>query len=143
LPGWASSPSGRLVTQFRTFGYRQSRYLGREILTPLMHGDPRPLLKYVAVATALGVPVDTAYDVASGRGVKDNPKDIALGGLARAGGLGLAGDVYRGAKNIGTLPALQNTFAPYAKKAAAPEYVLPGRPSGRDSGRSSGRSSGR
>lgn len=105
LPGWASSPVGRVVSQFRTFGYQQSRYLGREILTPLVRDrNPIPLLTYLAVGTALGVPVDTAYDVASGRGVKDNPADIALGGLARAGGLGLAGDVYRGARNIGTLP---------------------------------------
>ena len=104
LPGWASTPAGRIASQFRTFGYRQSRYIGRELLTPLMHGDPRPLLKYLAVATAVGVPVDAARDVLAGRDLKSDPVDIAVGGLARAGGFGLAGDVYRGTRTLATMP---------------------------------------
>lgn len=61
LPGWASGPVGKLIAQFRSFGYKQTQFLAREVIGEAMHGNIGPLIRF----TAVGVP--TGFLVEEGR----------------------------------------------------------------------------
>lgn len=52
LPGWASSPAGKVVAQFQTFSYKQADFVANEILKPLAKGNAAPLARLIAVLPA-------------------------------------------------------------------------------------------
>lgn len=54
LPGWVDSPMGKLVAQFRTFGYKQSGFMYNQVLREAMKGNLLPLTRFVALAVPLG-----------------------------------------------------------------------------------------
>lgn len=52
LPGWASSPMGKMVAQFRTFSYKQTDFVANEILKPMADGNFAPFMRLLAVLPA-------------------------------------------------------------------------------------------
>lgn len=52
LPGWSTSPVGKLVSQFQTFSYKQSDFVWNEIIKPLQQGNAMPLARLMAVLPA-------------------------------------------------------------------------------------------
>lgn len=52
LPGWATSPTGKLVSQFQTFSYKQSGFVWNQIIKPLNQGNVLPLVRLLAVLPA-------------------------------------------------------------------------------------------
>lgn len=54
LPGWVDSPIGKLVAQFRTFGYKQSDFIYNHVLKEFIKGNPLPLARFVALGVPLG-----------------------------------------------------------------------------------------
>jgi hypothetical protein len=101
LPYWASSPPGRLVAQFRTFSMGQQRFLWNELIRPALE-DKRagPIARFLLFGAPVGMALNTAYDVASGRGVDTDPLSAIPQGIGRVGGFGLMSDVLRGGRNI-------------------------------------------
>lgn len=53
LPRWSSGPVGKLVAQFRSFGYKQTQFLAREVIGEALHGNIGPIIRF----TVAGVPV--------------------------------------------------------------------------------------
>ena len=96
LPGWASSPGGKILAQFRTFSYNQSAFMAREIIQPAIHGDIQPLVRFLAIGIPVGVGVQTTKNVIRNRKDEENPIKRIYQGFNQVGGSGLVGDVFNG-----------------------------------------------
>lgn len=111
LPGWASSPWGKVFTQFRTFSYNQSAFLAREIIRPaLEERNVAPLVRFLVAGALAGAAIRETKDRASGRDPEDDWTKRVLRYYSQVGGLGLAGDVVSGLEpqNSGYLSAAQH-----------------------------------
>lgn len=96
LPGWASSPWGKVVAQFRQFSYNQSAFMGREVLGPALKGNVAPLIRFLAIGIPLGMGIQTTKNIIRNRKDEQNPVKRVQQGFSQVGGLGLAGDVVTG-----------------------------------------------
>jgi hypothetical protein len=101
LPGWADSPGGKLVAQFRTFSYKQGSFVSNEILKPAAHGDLMPLGRFLA-ALPLGYALYETKRVISGRPEEENKSKVALQTAQNIGGFGLAFDLYQSLNPLGS-----------------------------------------
>lgn len=54
LPGWVDSPMGKLIAQFRTFGYKQTGFIWNEVLRQATRGNFLPLTRFIVIGTPLG-----------------------------------------------------------------------------------------
>jgi hypothetical protein len=96
LPGWASSPFGRVVAQFRSFSYNQSAFLGREIIKPALEGDVAPLARFLVAGGLAGMSLKEVRNAITGRESEQDPTKRVIGYYQQVGGLGLASDVVTG-----------------------------------------------
>lgn len=95
LPGWTSSPGGRLVSQFRTFSYNQGKFFSNEILKPMKKGNYVPFARLLA-ALPLGYGLyETKRQIAGRPEEKSEPRK-AVEAFSNVGGAGLALDIFRG-----------------------------------------------
>jgi len=106
LPGWADSPGGKLVSQFRTFSYAQSKFVSNEILKPAFkNGDFKPLARFMA-ALPVGYALYETRRAIDGRPGEDNGAAIntkeALAAASKIGGFGLIFDMYQGLNPVGS-----------------------------------------
>src|SRR5882672_10396507 len=96
LPGWATSPWGKVLAQFRTFAYNQSAFLGRELLKPAIAGNVAPLARFIAIGIPVGIGIQTLKNVIRNRNDEENPVKRVSQGFQQVGGYGLAGDIATG-----------------------------------------------
>jgi hypothetical protein len=101
LPGWADSPGGKLVAQFRTFSYNQGKFFSNEILKPLAKGNVMPLGRMLA-ALPLGYALYETRRRIDGRPEEENKNKVALSSFQKIGGAGLALDIYQGLNPLGS-----------------------------------------
>lgn len=95
LPGWASSPGGKLVAQFRTFSYNQSKFFSNEVLKPAARGNLLPLGRLLA-ALPTGYALYEVKRNIAGRPEESNQGRKGLEAFSNVGGAGLALDIFRG-----------------------------------------------
>lgn len=103
-PLWASSPLGRLIMMFRTFAYKQTRFLGQRAYQDWKAGNPRTLIGLAAGAGLLGPAIATLKSLPQGRSGEElkeqgeffsgqqPPTELsrkAIENLATVGGFGL------------------------------------------------------
>lgn len=100
LPGWADSPAGKTVAQFRTFSYKQTGFVYNQLVKEAMRGNVLPLARFVAVGVPVGLAAGGARNVAGGKpfygdtkGQSDLKKFLGatFTGSSNVGGTGLAG----------------------------------------------------
>lgn len=96
LPGWANSPWGKTVAQFRTFSYNQTAFLGREILQPAQKGNFAPLARFLAVGLPVGAALTETTNVLRNRKSEENPAKRVMQYAQKVGGAGLASDLITG-----------------------------------------------
>lgn len=90
LPRSATTPSGRVVTQFKTFPYKQGGFMWNEIVKEAGRGNVAPLLRFLSLGTAAGYGAGKLVDT-----VRRNPKDSPartnniLDALGNVGAFGL------------------------------------------------------
>lgn len=94
LPGWADSPGGKVVAQFRTFSYAQGKFFAREVLKPLARKDARPLARLI-VALPIGYGVSSLRGGLTNRAPEDNAGRRVVDAWTTIGGPGLAGDAIK------------------------------------------------
>jgi len=99
LPGWADSPGGKLVSQFRTFSYAQGKFVSNEILKPAAKGNILPLGRLLA-SLPLGYALYEARRAIDGRPEETDKTKVALQSWSKVGGGGLAFDIYQGLNPI-------------------------------------------
>lgn len=92
LPMWTSSPSGKLVSQFRTFSYKQTGFVTNEILKPLAKGNVKPLARLLA-ALPVGYGTYSLKNKLSNRQNEQNPTRRTLAIWQAVGGGGLPVDI--------------------------------------------------
>lgn len=94
LPGWVSSPAGKLVAQFRTFSYNQSKFFSNEILKPAAKGNLLPLTRLLA-ALPVGYAIYETKRVINNREETDGTGRKVLESFGSVGGAGLALDIFK------------------------------------------------
>jgi hypothetical protein len=95
LPGWADSPGGKLVSQFRTFSYSQGKFFSNEILKPAAKGNLLPLGRLLA-ALPVGYAMYDLKQHIAGRPLDPSKKRQGIEAFGNVGGAGLAVDIFRG-----------------------------------------------
>ncbi len=95
LPGWADSPGGKLVSQFRTFSYKQGGFISNEVLKPMRKGNFMPLGRLLA-ALPVGYALYETKRTINGRPEETSPTKRGLATFQNIGGAGLAFDIYQG-----------------------------------------------
>lgn len=95
LPGWASSPGGKLVAQFRTFSYNQGKFFSNEILKPMRKGNYVPLARLLA-AMPVGYAIYETRRNINNRPEDENQARVATEVFSSTGGAGLVTDIFRG-----------------------------------------------
>lgn len=95
LPGWADSPGGKLVAQFRTFSYNQSKFFSNEIIKPAAHGNVMPLGRLLA-ALPVGYATYELKRKLANRVEEPNMFRRGTQAFANVGGAGLTLDIFNG-----------------------------------------------
>lgn len=95
LPGWADSPGGKLVSQFRTFSYKQGGFISNEVLKPAAKGNFMPLGRLLT-ALPVGYGLYEAKRTINGRPEETSPTKRTLATFQNIGGAGLVFDIYQG-----------------------------------------------
>jgi hypothetical protein len=127
LPLLWSSPWGKFATQLKTFAYKQTQFVKREVLNEMGNGNFKPALRLITAAIAAG---EVKQDIKSIIKMKDRDKegfDRILDDAAAFGSLGLVDDLYSG---LGFGKKSIDLFSPIALQApydigAAVLYDLP------------------
>ncbi len=96
LPGWASSPWGKMVMQFKTFAYNQTAFMAREVITPAMQGDITPLARFLLIGMPIGMAVSEARNLARWRPSEEDPTKRMSQYFQAVGGFGIASDIITG-----------------------------------------------
>ena len=94
IPYYWQSPVGKMATQYKTFSYKQARFFGKFIKDEFKKGNPKPLIMFLLVGTAVGEGVADLKAAARGRtriGWNDPVRRI-IDDLMTVGGVGLATD---------------------------------------------------
>jgi len=94
LPGWADSPGGKLVAQFRTFSYMQGKFIYEQVLQPASKGNLAPLGRLMA-ALPVGYALYETKRVIGGRPEEKDKTKVALASFQNIGGAGLVFDLYQ------------------------------------------------
>lgn len=106
LPSGVVSPLGRVVTQFKRYPYKQTQFLGREVIKPLGQGNVLPLARTAGIAIPTGAGVNLVRNKISGRDTsKDNLATTLLDASQSGGGTGLETNLARSLNPLGSKDA--------------------------------------
>lgn len=116
LPAWVDSPTGKLIAQFRTFGYKQTGFVYNQVLREAVKGNFLPLTRFVAAGVPLG-----AANLALKGAIKgsqytqpgESNGSKAVKSLAAVGGFGLPGsegqNLYKSSQYGNTIGGIAGT----------------------------------
>lgn len=96
LPAWVDSPTGKVVAQFRTFGYKQTGFVYNQVVREALRGNFLPLTRFVLTGAPVGVATAAIKGAIKGNqpytsqdfSKKDITKTL-VGGFVNVGGGGL------------------------------------------------------
>lgn len=96
LPGWASTPVGRVVTQFKRYPYKQAQFLKREVLDEAARGNVMPLVRTAAIGAPLGVGAGVIGDKVRGANYNQSTPEKVLNIANDATGASLVTSLAQG-----------------------------------------------
>lgn len=94
LPAWVDTPTGKIVAQFRTFGYKQTGFVYNEVLREAAKGNFTPLTRYVLTGVPTAVASGTAKALVKGQTLPYQLSDLKDKNK-------VAGDVVKAMSDIG------------------------------------------
>jgi len=101
---WRDNAWGRLITQFKAFGFQQANYVKKYILGEAIKGNFKPLMYYVTASEAAGEAVQDIRSLITGRERPDSPAKRALDNFLLVGAVGIFSDsiqaAYWGSKSF-------------------------------------------
>lgn len=110
LPAWASSDMGKVVAQFKTFAYNQTRFLKNQLVKELNSNNPARVARlFLILGTIFPMGGEVARDLRSLITQEKRPTDALdryLQDIVSVGGLGILTDLYSSA----TYGRLAETF---------------------------------
>lgn len=100
LPKWTAGPVGKVIFQFRSFGYKQTQFLARQVIGEALHGNFKPMARFLALGVPVGYGISEARNFISGKDVgtaesddgtqrQKTPQERAIEGFSQVGGGGL------------------------------------------------------
>lgn len=96
LPHFMRSPWGRVLTQFKTFGYQQAKFMNKWVVQPALRGDAQPLIRSLLILPAGGDLINTVKRTVRRKDLEPDAKKRLLEGFAAAGGFGVLSDTING-----------------------------------------------
>ena len=97
LPLFFTSPEGKIITQFKTFAFNQTKLLKDAILLEALRGNFRPIITAIAVMPILGEGVRDLKSVLTGKSRDKQGLARIAENMAAVGGLGILSDLYQSA----------------------------------------------
>lgn len=106
MPAFFRSPYGRYITQFKSFGFQQSKLIKDHLVKPAVEwarsggvrGDLGPLTRFALMMPAGGEIISDLKKFARGRQRTDVPVERVMENIANAAGFGLAWDAFDATK---------------------------------------------
>lgn len=92
LPHYWQTPTGRVMTQFKSFAYKQMTFTKKFIIDEAKQGNVRPLLMFLVMGQMVGEPVGDLKAWARGRSRDDSIGRRVIDNYMTIGGVGLATD---------------------------------------------------
>lgn len=97
LPLLWSTPGGKVITQFKSFAFKQAQFITDQVFKEVAAGNMRPLLRYVALGNTLGWASDSIKSSVRGDVTKlDDKRKSELKNfvynMSAVGGFGLGSD---------------------------------------------------
>jgi hypothetical protein len=92
IPYYWQSPTGKLLTQYKTFAYKQMKFLNEFVFKEAKQGNLKPLIMFLVMGTALGEGVGDMKAYVRGRQRPDTFGARIIDNLMTIGGMGLASD---------------------------------------------------
>jgi hypothetical protein len=90
-----STPTGRVMFQFKNFALGQARFLRDRVFAEAVHGNMRPLAYFAAIAPFAGEMVSNIKGVLQGKEPRDlQDLERVWSNILAVGGLGLASDIF-------------------------------------------------
>lgn len=96
-PAW-NGPMGRLLSQFKTFSYKQGEFALRELIKPAISGNVKPLATYLILGLIVGEGIADTKAAVRGRERPTNPAERMLDNISNVGGVGILGDALTSAQ---------------------------------------------
>lgn len=78
LPGFATSPTGRVITQFKRYPYKQVQFLKKEVVDQTRRGNLAPVARLAAVGAPVGLATNYAQDKIRGTNFKQSAPEKVL-----------------------------------------------------------------
>lgn len=103
LPEFFRSPYGKYMTQFKSFGFQQSKLIKDHLIKPLMKGDWGPMVRFATLMPAGGEMIANLKGIARARNkrfeqLENPPADVVVvrmaENIANAAGFGLIWDAF-------------------------------------------------
>lgn len=80
LPAWTSTPSGKVIAQFRRYPYKQAEFMYNEVLKEAAKGNILPLVRQATLGSTVGVGANQLSDLIRGNDFENKtPEGRALG----------------------------------------------------------------
>lgn len=76
-PAW-KTPLGRLITQFKSFSFVQTKFIRDEVAKELAHGNVMPLIRFVPLAIGASMGAQYVRNILTGRDPKDDTKNVDI-----------------------------------------------------------------
>lgn len=95
LPAFFKTPQGRVITQFKSFAYQQSRFIKKNVIDPwVKYGDAGPALRFALLIPLGGEAIADIKSILRNKPRTDDQAVRLLENIAQAGGFGLVADAY-------------------------------------------------
>lgn len=94
LPYYWQTPPARVVTQFKSFAYKQMKFTNQFVVKEARRGNIRPLVSFLVMSQVFGEPVGDLKAWVRGR---DRPTDLSsrlIDNMMTIGGIGLVTDFF-------------------------------------------------
>ena len=95
LPAFFKTPHGRVITQFKSFAYQQTRFIRKSVIEPwVKYGDSGPALRFALLIPLGGEAIADIKSILRNKPRTDDQAVRLLENIAQAGGFGLVADAY-------------------------------------------------
>jgi hypothetical protein len=98
LPQVFTGSVGKVVTQFKNFGYKQAEFVVNEVVKQAMKGNFKPLIRYKVIGIGAGEVSGDMKSFITGRRRPTNVQERKIENLANVGGAGIISDFYNSLK---------------------------------------------
>jgi len=126
VPRFFRTPWGRILMQFKSFGYQQSRLMKQHVVDPALRGDTGPLIRALIAQQASGEVINDVRAIGRLKPRTDAGIVRLLNNYAAGSSFGILGDMFRAASKPGAIAGF--ALGPQASDIGEVGYGLMGHP---------------